>query len=1142
MAYLDYPGLSYFKSLLDETYLRTSYTGDTTIAGDVTFTGDTVFSKDITGNVDGKAKKDWRGQQIDSTYIKSISTNDNVGQIVYTKGDDTSNYIMIDIMQGATASAVGKAGLVPAPTISERTKFLRGDGEWGVPTDIYVTQNLINTNDSFPILIGATAGATESQIGTAIAFGTKVSVNPNTHALIADHLILKHPTYSRNNAVTSKVMYTLNFADNNDGNGNNLSEIYGYIDKPSEGGEHELGFRLFGNPNVQGVEEIFTYLSVGLSNTNIPYGHAPKTPVPADHNEDTDIITRSYLKLNGSITGLVHTSMDETIDGYKTFLKTVTIDSGNDNAKAGLDVQGDVNIDSGDNTKSSNLYVQGNSHIHGNEDIDGNLNVDGTSTLDGNVHMLHSLDVDGTANVDGASTLHGDVHMYNNLDVDKNANIDGNETVGGTLTTTGKITGNNGLKVTGNTTTDTLTVNSNETVGGTLTVTGKITGNGGAEISGGNGLQVTGNETVSGNLTVGGTTTTDDLAVTDDATIGDDLVVEDTVTVGGQVLKKTGTNTTQEYVNYITNQEGSRTTIINNIAEHLIDPDQGLKFITKGTGANAKNYIAFKKGNGLTFHEANDSTGDKGQVDVDFNGIPPEVKRDIVTSMVDPNGAIVANATSGLLDVNFAKIDDNTKADILSALDLQYPLKSSLTITVDPKGVSTDGTPATDAYSYTENGVSKSYTFEKRRKIPFKTIQAAVNWVSSRVNLVTYNVYINVVGSGNTAKPRIYRENVTLPVLARSTGSAYIRTASGDKDVCIIPPRTNTTTAGHFSHCMAASIGSCSWHVSHFVFTYPIAETQANGQAPTCVGATADGAVIHLYGCDFHVDPAIIKKYNKKTDAENAEKTEILTSAYEATHSPLEAEEDQTIKFDSIEYITTEGNIGGNNYTVRMIHADNGGSVHIHCDSLGSNIETHLPSYNGLKYIDSTSNTVKQNASIAINPIAILRGSKVVFRRSENNTEVSDDIFKTWHAKGTFTSFIFVSSNSSTTTLGGAGVLVTFTKDPDSTVKGKMYSVESGSSIIGSGVNVPAADSQKISYNDIGSTPGSLYSGNYTFPGTMPNAVNDRIVFNSTEFTFDGENVTSEYSINANPSVDRENTFCWTSSVYPAPLVPSNNP
>lgn len=40
-----------------------------------------------------------------------------------------------DVMTGASASADGKAGLVPTPTAGNESRFLRGDGTWAVPTD-----------------------------------------------------------------------------------------------------------------------------------------------------------------------------------------------------------------------------------------------------------------------------------------------------------------------------------------------------------------------------------------------------------------------------------------------------------------------------------------------------------------------------------------------------------------------------------------------------------------------------------------------------------------------------------------------------------------------------------------------------------------------------------------------------------------------------------------------------------------------------------------------------------------------------------------------------------------------------------------------------------------------------------------------
>ena len=43
---------------------------------------------------------------------------------------DANGYVSIPLMTGATSSADGTAGLIPAPTSADREKFFRGDGTW----------------------------------------------------------------------------------------------------------------------------------------------------------------------------------------------------------------------------------------------------------------------------------------------------------------------------------------------------------------------------------------------------------------------------------------------------------------------------------------------------------------------------------------------------------------------------------------------------------------------------------------------------------------------------------------------------------------------------------------------------------------------------------------------------------------------------------------------------------------------------------------------------------------------------------------------------------------------------------------------------------------------------------------------------
>ena len=1069
MSYLNYDGLAYFKSKLtnwvDQNYLSKTNTGNLTVAGHVTFTNP------ITGDLDGKAKKDWLGQKIDETYIKSIATNDNAGTIVYTKGNGSTNHILIDLLQGATPIANGRAGLVPAPTVSEMNYFLRGDGNWAVPTDVYVNQNLIasSNNNQFPVLLSGTSGTPATKTNATVGYTNVVSVNPLTNALMASQFISKHPTYNRQSTVTSKVQYSLNFTDIVSGAGHNLGEVVGYVDTVANGGEHELGLRLFGNPNVQGTEEDYVYMGVGLSKTNIAYGHAPSTPLPADHNEPTDIITRDWLARNGSETGLVHTSMNETIGGIKTFT-----DETRNTSSAGITTT--KLTASGKITGTGTAEISGGSgntpslKVTGNETVTGDLNVGGSETVAGNI-----------------STTSGNISTTNGTVSGKTGSIG----TGG-LTVTGPSNLNGGASVTGG---NGLSVTGNETVSGTLTVGGKITGNGGAAISGGNGLQVTGNETVTGKLTA------EDLEATDDLTVGD------TATVGGQILKKTGTNTTQEYVSYITNQEGTRNTIITNLIK-----DKG------GLAQDSNHKIYVQTGDGLSIDE-------NGNINVDFEDPDPAFIEKIVKSMIDLDGAIVANSQEYLpknttyhyldengdiveatttqrtknpnwkkLTIDFSKIDEDTKSDILAALDLQTPLVSNLYITVDNDP---ENTNATDNLTYADDGgITRPYSFKQRKALPFKTIQAAANWVSSRVNLVNKNAYIEIVGSDDPKNPRIYIGSVSLPELATSTGSAVIRTKSGKKDVLLI---SNEHTTGIHNSILYANSGACHWSIYHLQFGYFISETSGTGQVMTVIGSTTPGASVDIHGCDIYVMPEYVE--NPSYDPEATEGTP--NAEQYASNTDYNSSTDHILfKYQC------KTTIAGNQYGVRIINADSGGKLSIYNDSLGSYIYTKLPETN--------------TAGMSISVLNISRGSTCVFRRTEvpssmlpeNATEAqiteATELFSTYYIEGTFSTFMDVWQGGSTNTLGGSGVLVKFTPKTEGAATGCPYKVSTGSYICG-----PANNTATVNID------GTNYTYTYTFPGT----------YNTSTTVVDGNTVLQV----THASTVQTTTCCWTSGVHPAP-------
>lgn len=87
-----------------------------------------------------KATADSSGQNIAGTYIKGLSVSGRT--VTYTKGDGSTGTITTQDtnttysnFKGASTSAAGGSGLVPAPAQGNANRYLRSDGTWQVPPD-----------------------------------------------------------------------------------------------------------------------------------------------------------------------------------------------------------------------------------------------------------------------------------------------------------------------------------------------------------------------------------------------------------------------------------------------------------------------------------------------------------------------------------------------------------------------------------------------------------------------------------------------------------------------------------------------------------------------------------------------------------------------------------------------------------------------------------------------------------------------------------------------------------------------------------------------------------------------------------------------------------------------------------------------
>lgn len=151
-------------------------------------------------------------------------------------------------MKGATSSAAGSAGLVPAPNIGEQLKFLRADGTWVIPTN---TTYSVGTSSYLGItkLYTETGSATDGTMTQNAITSALNGKSPTSHTHnYAGSSSSGGAANSANKLATARTVsggtdITLSF--NYDGSGNSSANIGFYSSSASVGDKNNYPFHRF---------------------------------------------------------------------------------------------------------------------------------------------------------------------------------------------------------------------------------------------------------------------------------------------------------------------------------------------------------------------------------------------------------------------------------------------------------------------------------------------------------------------------------------------------------------------------------------------------------------------------------------------------------------------------------------------------------------------------------------------------------------------------------------------------------------------------------------------------------------------------------------------------------------------------------
>lgn len=227
------------------------------------------------------------------------------------------------VMTGASTSAAGTAGFIPAPAAGEQESFLAGDGTWKAAANNKVTQTVISDDAEYPLILAIKANQTSSTTD-GVCFATSAKFNPVTKTLAldkfkgalignADSATKAEQDSAGNNIITTYATKT-ELAGKADKAG--TLEGYGITDAKILNGEIILGGNKI-KPLTQ-YQDLSGYAPL----VSPAFTDTPTAPTAVSGTNTKQIANTAFVQQE--VKACVKVSAENTFTNSNTFKKTIT--------------------------------------------------------------------------------------------------------------------------------------------------------------------------------------------------------------------------------------------------------------------------------------------------------------------------------------------------------------------------------------------------------------------------------------------------------------------------------------------------------------------------------------------------------------------------------------------------------------------------------------------------------------------------------------------------------------------------------------------------------------------------------------------------------------------------------------------------